>query len=70
MNKQKKSFSIDVPLKLNEKWLMGVTSLEVYNTVYNITTSNNKLQFVPTDQQLKELGIDTQLTLNVENCLK
>ena len=37
MTKQKESFSFDVSLLLPEKWMMGVTSLEVYNTVYNIT---------------------------------
>ena len=46
---------------------MAVTSLEAYNTDYNITTSNNKLEFVLTDQQLKELGLDTQLIMKVEN---
>ena len=43
MTKQKESFTFDIPLKLPEKWMMGVTSLEVYNTVYNITENNNKL---------------------------
>ena len=33
MNKQKESFSFDIPLELHEQWMMGVTSLEVYNTV-------------------------------------
>ena len=33
MTKQKECFSFDVPLQLNEKWMMGVTKLEVYNTV-------------------------------------
>ena len=41
MNKQKEYFSFDIPLELPEKWMMGVTSLEVYNTVYNITENNN-----------------------------
>ena len=27
MTKQKESFSFDVPLNLEEKWMMGVTSL-------------------------------------------
>ena len=40
MNKQKESFSFDIPLDLPEKWMMGVTSLEVYNTIYNITEKN------------------------------
>ena len=46
---------------------MAVTSIEVYDTDYKITTSNNKLEFVLTDQQLKELGLDTQLIMKVEN---
>ena len=41
MNKQKESCSFDVPLELPEQWMMGVTSLEVYNSVYNITNKNN-----------------------------
>ena len=67
MTKQKESFSFDVPLTLNEKWMMGVTSLEVYNTVYNITEKNNKLQIILNDQQLKELNLDSGLILFVED---
>ena len=67
MTKQKESFSFDVPLILNEKWMMGVTSLEVYNTVYNITEKNNKLQIILNDQQLKELNFDSGLILFVED---
>ena len=67
MTKQKESFSFDVPLLLPEKWMMGVTSLEVYNTVYNITEKNNKLQIILNDQQLKELKLDSGLILFVED---
>ena len=42
MNKQKESFSFDQPIDLPDKWMMGVISLEVYNTVYNITEMNNE----------------------------
>ena len=66
VNKQKESFSFDVPLELPEKWMMRVTSLEVYNTVYNITPNNIKLQILLNDQQLKSLNVDTQLVMNVE----
>ena len=45
--------------------MMGVKSLEVYNTVHNITPINNKLGNLLTEQQLKELGIDTGLVMNV-----
>ena len=65
MNKQKESFSFDVPLELPEQWMMGVTSLEVYNTVYNITEKNNKLKILLKDEQLKSLNVDTQLVMNV-----
>ena len=41
MTKQKESFSSDVPLELPEQWMMGVTSLEVYNPVYKKTPINN-----------------------------
>ena len=70
MTKQKESFSFDVPLQLNEKWMMGVTSLEVYNTVYNITNSNNKLEIVLNDQQLKELNLDSELLVFAEDLYK
>ena len=70
MTKQKGSFSFDVPLKLNEKWMMGVTSLEVYNTIYNITDSNNKLEIVLNNQQLKEFKLDSELLVFVEDLYK
>ena len=67
MTKQKESFSFDVPLILNEKWMMGVTSLEVYNTVYNIKEKNNKLEILLTKQQLEEHRIDTELVSNIKH---
>ena len=70
MTKQKESFSFDVPLTLNEKWMMGVTSLEVYNTVYIITNSNNKLQIILNDRQLDALEFDTGVVPNIKNYLK
>ena len=64
MTEQKESFSFDISLELSEKWMMGVTSLEVYNTVYNITEKNNKLEIHFTRQQLKSLNVDTELQQN------
>ena len=68
MTKQKESFSFDVPLELPEQWMMGVTSLEVYNSIYNITPINKKLEILLKDEQLKSLYVDTRLVMNVE-CL-
>ena len=53
-------------MELPEQWMMGVTSLEVYNTVYNITEKNNKFKILLKDEQLKSLNVDTQLVMNVE----
>ena len=64
MTKQKESFSFDVPLTLDEKWMMGVTSLEVYITVYNITEKNNKLQILLKYKQLDALELDTGVAPN------
>ena len=69
MTKQKESFSFDVPLQLNEKWMMGVTSLEVYNTVYNITEKNNKLQIVLKYEQLDALEFDTAFVPNTKKTI-
>ena len=66
MTKQKESFLFDVHLELNEHWMMGVTSLEVYNTVYNITEKNFKLEVVLKDEQFISINIDTLLVKKVE----
>ena len=66
MNKQKESFSFDIPLELPEQWMMGVTSLEVYNTVYNITEKNNKIKLFKTDKKLKEYKVATELMSKIK----
>ena len=42
MNKQKQIFSFSPPINLIEegKWLLGVTSFECTNSVFNITDEN------------------------------
>ena len=67
MNKQKESFSFDIPLDLPEKWMMGVTSLEVYNTVYNITEKNNKIKFFETEEMLKEYKFATEFIPKIKH---
>ena len=61
MTDQKNFLSLDVSFELPEQWMMGVTSLKVNNSVYNITPINNRLEILLTEQQLKSLNIDTQL---------
>ena len=67
MTRQKESFSFDIPLELPEKWMMGVTSLEAYNTVYNITEKNNKFEIRLTLQEVEPLNVDTRLVKNVND---
>ena len=69
MNKQKESFSFDVPLDLPEQWMMGVTSLEVYITVYNITEKNNKIKLFKTDKMLKEYKVATEFMSKIKKII-
>ena len=50
MNKQRQTFSFSPPRNLVEesKWLLGVSSLECTNSVFNITNENNSFSiFIP-----------------------
>ena len=47
--------------------MMGVTSLEVYNTIYNITEKNNKLKLFTTEQNLKEYKFATEFIPKIKN---
>ena len=51
---------------LNEKCMMGVTSLEVYNTVYSITENNTKLQILLKYEQLDTLEFDIGVVPNIK----
>ena len=67
MNIQKETFSFDIPLDLPEQWMMGVTSLEVYNTIYNITEENNKINIFETEEMLKEYKIATEFIPKIKH---
>ena len=64
MNTPTKDFQFDEPLFLSGDWMMGVTNLEVYNTVYNINETNNKFEiyksglqgFEPITKHINEKG--------------
>ena len=49
--------------------MMGVTSLEVYNTVYNITEKNNKLQNLREYEQLDALEFDSGVVPNIKKTI-
>ena len=66
MTKQIESFSFDVPLEIPETWMMGVTSLEVYNTLYSITEKNNKLQSLSKYEHFDTLELDSGVMPNIK----
>ena len=48
MNEQKQSFSFNTPTNLLEegRWLLGLSSLECTNSVFNITNENNSFSII------------------------
>ena len=59
MNKQKQTFSLNPPINLLEKgrWLLGVSSFECTNSVFNITNENNSFSsIVPGHYETESAG--------------
>ena len=48
MNRQMQTFSFNPPISLVEegKWLVGLSSLECANSVFNITNENNSFSII------------------------
>ena len=44
MNKSKEIFHFSPPIQVNGDWMIGLVDLEVYNSIFNITEENNKMQ--------------------------
>ena len=44
MTKPKETFHFKPPIQVKSDWMIGLTDLEVYNSTFNITEENNKLQ--------------------------
>ena len=43
LTKSKETFSFKPPIQIEGSWVIGLTSLELYNHIFNITEENNKL---------------------------
>ena len=83
MNKQTQTFSFNPPINLVEegKWLLGVSSFECTNSVFNITSENNSFSIIipvhyetesaeKTIDELKKLLELKSLELHVEEVKK
>ena len=44
MIKPKKTFHFKPPIHVKGDWMIGLTELEVYNSIFNITEENNKFE--------------------------
>ena len=45
MNKSKETFHFKPQIPIEGSWMIGLTDLEVYNTIFNITEENNQFEF-------------------------
>ena len=44
MNRSKQTFHLNPSIQVKGDWMIGLTGLEVYNSVFNITEENNKFE--------------------------
>ena len=44
MTKSRKTFHFKPPISIEGEWMIGLTDLEVYNSIFNITEENNKFE--------------------------
>ena len=44
MTKPKETFHFKPPIQIKGDWMIGLTDLEVYNSIFNITEENNKFE--------------------------
>ena len=44
MNKSRKIFHFPPPIQVKGDWMIGLTNLKVYTSIFNITDENNKFK--------------------------
>ena len=44
MTKTKETFHFNPTIQIKGLWMLGLTDLEVYNSIFNITEENNKFE--------------------------
>ena len=44
MIKPRETFHFKPPIQFKGDWMIGLTDLEIYNSIFNITEENNKLE--------------------------
>ena len=68
MVKPKETFHFPQPIQIQGDWMIGLTDLEVYNSIFNITEENNKIEIyrdTPTKFQFLDLKDELEEILNI-----
>ena len=68
MNKSKETFHFSQPIQIQGDWMIGLTDLEVYNSIFNITEENNKFEIyrdTPSKFQFLDLKDELEEILNI-----
>ena len=52
MTKPRETFHFNPPISIQGSWTIGCTSLEVYNSIFNITEENNKFELYKFPHQI------------------
>ena len=68
MNKSRETFHFSQQIQIQGDWMISLTDLEVYNSIFNITEENNKFEIyrdTPTKFQFLDLKDELEEILNI-----
>ena len=69
ITKPRKTFSLEPSfiLGLDSNWMVGLTSLDVYNSICNINTTNNKFELYADELSIEQLKDELDETLSISD---
>ena len=68
MKKSRETFHFSQPIQIQGDWMIGLTDLEEYNSIFNITEENNKFEIyrdTPTKVQFLDLKDELEEILGI-----
>ena len=73
MNKSRETFHFSQPIQIQGNWMIGLTDLEVYNSIFNKTEENNKFEIyrdTPTKFQFLDLKDELEEILGIPHIIR
>ena len=70
MNKSRETFHFSQPMQIQGDWMIGLTDLEVYNSIFNKTEENNKFEIyrdIPTKFHFLDLKDELEEILGIQD---